>query len=77
MCVNIDRSYYCSVEFVWYDDLGITTLFWLPDLVHRVHLKGGFKVSQAAWAVMKQQGYGRYSDDLKHGNPRVDQNFTC
>ena len=48
-------------SFVCYNDLGMTTLFWLPDLVQRVHLKGGFKVTQAAWATMKQQGYGRYS----------------
>ncbi|KAI0232666.1 Peroxisomal multifunctional enzyme type 2 [Lamellibrachia satsuma] len=29
------------------------------DLVQKVHLKGGFKVTRAAWSHMKQQGYGR------------------
>ena len=29
------------------------------DLVHRVHMRGSFKVTQAAWPHMKQQKYGR------------------
>lgn len=29
------------------------------DLVHRVHLRGSFMVSRAAWPHMKKQGYGR------------------
>ena len=29
------------------------------DLVHRVHLRGSFKVTQAAWPHMKAQKYGR------------------
>jgi len=29
------------------------------DLIHAVHLKGSFKVTQAAFPVMKKQGYGR------------------
>nr|XP_018917446.1 PREDICTED: peroxisomal multifunctional enzyme type 2 isoform X1 [Bemisia tabaci] len=29
------------------------------DLVHNVHLKGAFKVTQAAWPHMKKQNYGR------------------
>ena len=29
------------------------------DLVHRVHLRGSFKVTQAAWPHMKSQKYGR------------------
>jgi 3-hydroxyacyl-CoA dehydrogenase/3a,7a,12a-trihydroxy-5b-cholest-24-enoyl-CoA hydratase len=29
------------------------------DLVHRVHLKGAFKVTRAAWPHLKDQGYGR------------------
>uniref|UniRef100_A0A1B0AFB6 Peroxisomal multifunctional enzyme type 2 n=1 Tax=Glossina pallidipes TaxID=7398 RepID=A0A1B0AFB6_GLOPL len=29
------------------------------DLVHDVHLKGSFKVTQAAWPHMKKQNYGR------------------
>ncbi len=29
------------------------------DLVYRVHLKGSFAVTRAAWEHMRQQGYGR------------------
>lgn len=29
------------------------------DLVHQVHLKGSFKTAQAAFPLMKKQGYGR------------------
>ena len=29
------------------------------DLVHKVHLRGSFKVTQAAWPHMKRQKYGR------------------
>jgi len=29
------------------------------DLVHKVHLKGSFAVSRAAWPHMRKQGYGR------------------
>lgn len=29
------------------------------DLVHRVHLRGAFKVSQAAWPYMKKNNFGR------------------
>lgn len=29
------------------------------DLVHAVHLKGGFKTTQAAFPIFKKQGYGR------------------
>ena len=29
------------------------------DLVHKVHMRGSFKVTQAAWPIMKQQKYGR------------------
>ena len=29
------------------------------DLVHRVHLRGAFKTTQAAWPVMRANGYGR------------------
>lgn len=29
------------------------------NLVHEVHLKGSFKVTQAAWPYMKKQNYGR------------------
>ena len=35
----------------------MTTLDW--DLVHRVHLRGAFMVTKAAWPHMKKQGYGR------------------
>jgi len=29
------------------------------DLVHRVHLRGAFSVTRAAWPHMKKQNYGR------------------
>jgi len=29
------------------------------DLIYKVHLLGAFRVTQAAWAVMRDQGYGR------------------
>lgn len=29
------------------------------DLVYQVHVKGAFKVSHAAWAIMREQNYGR------------------
>jgi len=29
------------------------------DIVHRVHLRGAFSVTQAAWPHMRKQGYGR------------------
>jgi 3-hydroxyacyl-CoA dehydrogenase/3a,7a,12a-trihydroxy-5b-cholest-24-enoyl-CoA hydratase len=29
------------------------------DLIHRVHLRGSFMVSRAAWPHMKKQKYGR------------------
>uniref|UniRef100_A0A0N4Z3W9 Peroxisomal multifunctional enzyme type 2 n=1 Tax=Parastrongyloides trichosuri TaxID=131310 RepID=A0A0N4Z3W9_PARTI len=35
----------------------ITDLDW--DLIQKVHLKGAFSVSQAAWPYMKEQKYGR------------------
>jgi len=31
----------------------------LTDLVHDVHLKGAFKVTQAAWPHFRKQNYGR------------------
>ena len=30
------------------------------DAVHRVHLRGAFMVSRAAWPHMREQGYGRF-----------------
>ena len=30
------------------------------DLVHRVHLRGSFLVTRAAFPYMKKQNYGRY-----------------
>lgn len=33
--------------------------FVTSDLVHRVHLKGSFKTTQAAWPHMRKQQYGR------------------
>ena len=35
----------------------MSTLDW--DLVHRVHLRGAFMVTKAAWPHMKKQNYGR------------------
>ncbi|KAG7271695.1 hypothetical protein CRUP_025556, partial [Coryphaenoides rupestris] len=29
------------------------------DLIHRVHLRGSFKVTRAAWNHMKKQNFGR------------------
>ena len=29
------------------------------DLIHRVHVRGSYKVTKAAWSVMQKQGYGR------------------
>lgn len=29
------------------------------DLIQRVHMKGAFSVSRAAWNIMREQGYGR------------------
>ena len=29
------------------------------DMVHRVHLRGSFLVTQAAWPHMREQKYGR------------------
>jgi len=29
------------------------------DLIMRVHLRGSYKVTQAAWPIMRQQGFGR------------------
>jgi len=29
------------------------------DLIMKVHLKGAFSVSRAAWNYMREQGYGR------------------
>lgn len=29
------------------------------DIIHRIHLRGSFKVSRAAWPYMRDQGYGR------------------
>ena len=29
------------------------------DLVHRVHLRGAFQVTRAAWPHMRKQNYGR------------------
>jgi len=29
------------------------------DLVHRIHLRGSYKVTRAAWSIMREQGYGR------------------
>ncbi|KAK2179773.1 hypothetical protein NP493_473g01022 [Ridgeia piscesae] len=37
------------------------------DLVQKVHLKGGFKVTRAAWSYMKQQKFGRYIVKLSQG----------
>ena len=30
------------------------------DIIQRVHLRGSFLVTRAAWPHMKKQGYGRY-----------------
>lgn len=37
--------------------LKITDEDW--DLVHRVHLRGSFLVTRAAWPYFKEQNYGR------------------
>ncbi|KAJ3413977.1 hypothetical protein HDV05_007266 [Chytridiales sp. JEL 0842] len=29
------------------------------DLIHRVHVRGSYKVTKAAWDIMQKQGYGR------------------
>jgi NAD(P)-dependent dehydrogenase (short-subunit alcohol dehydrogenase family) len=29
------------------------------DLIHRVHVRGAYKVTRAAWNYMREQGYGR------------------
>ncbi|KAI9352996.1 hypothetical protein DFJ73DRAFT_658898 [Zopfochytrium polystomum] len=29
------------------------------DLIHRVHVRGSYKVTKAAWEIMTKQGYGR------------------
>ena len=29
------------------------------DIIYRVHLKGAYKVTKAAWPIMRQQRYGR------------------
>jgi multifunctional beta-oxidation protein len=29
------------------------------ELIMRVHLRGSYKVTKAAWDVMQKQGYGR------------------
>src|SRR4051812_43103668 len=29
------------------------------DLIYRVHVLGGFRVTRAAWSVMRDKGYGR------------------
>lgn len=34
-------------------------IFFPIDLVHDVHLKGAFKVTQAAWPHFRKQNYGR------------------
>lgn len=31
------------------------------DIIHRVHLKGSFSVTKAAWPHMRKQGYGKVS----------------
>lgn len=31
----------------------------MTDLIHKVHLKGAFKVTRAAWPYMRQQKFGR------------------
>ena len=41
-----DRSFPRTADLDW-------------DLVHRVHLRGSFLVTRAAWPHMKKQGYGR------------------
>ena len=40
------------------------------DLVHRVHLRGSFLVTQAAWPHMREQKYGRYF--FKGWGPRLN-----
>lgn len=35
----------------------MTDLDW--DLIMKVHLKGTFSVTKAAWDIMRKQGYGR------------------
>uniref|UniRef100_A0A8C6URX2 Hydroxysteroid (17-beta) dehydrogenase 4 n=1 Tax=Neogobius melanostomus TaxID=47308 RepID=A0A8C6URX2_9GOBI len=37
----------------------IVSFFPIPDLIHRVHLRGSFLVTRAAWNHMKNQKYGR------------------
>ena len=36
-----------------------------PDLVHRVHLRGSFLVTRAAFPYMKKQKYGRLGGFLR------------
>ena len=31
----------------------------IVDIIHRVHVRGAFKVSKAAWSYMKKQSFGR------------------
>lgn len=31
----------------------------IPDLVQRVHMRGSFMMTRAAWPYMKKQNYGR------------------
>ena len=35
----------------------MTELDW--DLIMKVHLKGAFSVTRAAWNIMREKGYGR------------------
>lgn len=37
----------------------VFSLIFFLDLVHRVHLKGSFKTTQAAWPHMRKQQFGR------------------
>lgn len=37
-------------------------LFVFQDLIHRIHLRGSFLVTRAAWDHMKKQKFGRWGN---------------
>lgn len=47
-------------------------LFVFQDLIHRIHLRGSFLVTRAAWDHMKKQKFGRWGN---YKQSYVDQKY--
>ena len=57
--IGVRGSRILARTFSGFTNLRVCITFQSTDLIHDVHLKGAFKVTQAAWPHFRKQNYGR------------------